>query len=390
LLLGKRIFMPSTQVHQKVLHTFPDLIPGIEKVILVENWPDQSSYKGYILEKQVNEYETKGIGIDSIFQFIEDQMISKQPFQWFAKDQIPFKIVPKQKVQLTIFNELKNSVLNIIIQEGKGNHAALYFVFFNENLSNFLLDKINEPFSAQHKTMVGFLLLNAIKTLIGVFAEQERLAQDIQLRFQDIITERDRLQEQVTHQATQSRKDLIKMANHYLDQLTRNEPFQARLTESAIRKIREFDGELFVLEQILAEAISFAGTLSPTKNQKEVLLADYHIRFPEIVQREPTKPDTVEGLSERLVKTHLLLDKLERAASGLKERKVSLTSANVGRECPTPISAPAISDALKKHKKRIIQLFDQFPDKWEIIRNDFRPIQNILPSGGGNGMLNAS
>ncbi|MBL6950397.1 MAG: hypothetical protein ISR57_07110, partial [Bacteroidales bacterium] len=56
----------------------------------------------------------------------------------------------------------------------------------------------------------------------------------------------------------------------------------------------------------------------------------------------------------------------------------SLTSVNVGKEFPTPISAPAITDALRKHKKRIIHLFDQYPEKWEIIRHEFRPIQNIL------------
>ena len=378
------------QIHQKILQRFPDLIPGIEKVVLTLVLPSQGIYKGLFLEKGDNDYEIKSIGIESMHQFIDEQLKGNQTFQWFSKDQIPFKIIPKQKIQLTIFNELKNSVLNLKISAAEHHYAALYFIYFNENLSNFLLDKVHEPFSAQHKTMVGFLLHNAVKTLINIFAEQEHLAYDIHLRFRDMVTERDRLQEELIQKKMQSRKDLVKMAQYHLNQLCLNESFHARLTESALRKLHEFDGDLFLLEKILRDALSFAGALSPTMNQNEILLADYHIRFPEPEPQSKEPPLVANGLSERLVKTHLLLDKLEQAASGLKDRKMSLTSANVGRECPTPISAPAISDALKKHKKRIIQLFKQFPNKWEIIRHDFRPIQNILDDDANNEVLAAS
>ncbi|HRY98937.1 MAG TPA: hypothetical protein P5550_07750, partial [Bacteroidales bacterium] len=55
-----------------------------------------------------------------------------------------------------------------------------------------------------------------------------------------------------------------------------------------------------------------------------------------------------------------------------------LTSANVGRLCPTPISAPAISDSIRNHRDRIISLLSRHPERWPLIRRRFRPITNIL------------
>jgi len=55
-----------------------------------------------------------------------------------------------------------------------------------------------------------------------------------------------------------------------------------------------------------------------------------------------------------------------------------MTSINVGTACPVPITAPAISDSLKKHKDQINYLFDKYPDKWEVIRRGFRPVKNLF------------
>jgi len=65
--------------------------------------------------------------------------------------------------------------------------------------------------------------------------------------------------------------------------------------------------------------------------------------------------------------------------------RLPLTGKNVGSHCDKPISAPAISDALKKHRSEIIALFEQYPDQWPIIRKDFAPIRNILIASGEKG-----
>jgi hypothetical protein len=110
------------------------------------------------------------------------------------------------------------------------------------------------------------------------------------------------------------------------------------------------------------------------------LIADFHLVMDE--KKEPRQKESisepVEGVPVKYNKTFLLLDKLENAALHVKSKNMLLTGANIGHEFPTPVTPPAITDALKKHKQKILFLFREYPDRWEIIRTEFRPVQNIL------------
>lgn len=92
---------------------------------------------------------------------------------------------------------------------------------------------------------------------------------------------------------------------------------------------------------------------------------------------EQRKEEVSSYPEDRYTKTIYLLDRLETAAKEVVMLKKKLTGKNVGELCDRPISAAAITDALDKHKKKIIDLFEKYPDKWEIIRNDFRPVRNL-------------
>jgi hypothetical protein len=43
-----------------------------------------------------------------------------------------------------------------------------------------------------------------------------------------------------------------------------------------------------------------------------------------------------------------------------------------------PISAPAITESLGKSREIIRQLLEKYPDKWETIRKEFKPLLNQL------------
>jgi len=61
-------------------------------------------------------------------------------------------------------------------------------------------------------------------------------------------------------------------------------------------------------------------------------------------------------------KTFLLLEKLENAANQLKSKNLLLTVLIIGQEFPTPITPPAITDALKKHRnKKSLSCFRNIP-----------------------------
>ena len=380
--------MSAEGISLRILSLIPGLIPGIEQVVLVHFQHDRTDLSGFLLKKEEDTYKTDQIRIEAGSSFFRELAGTTGTYRWFSKDQVPFEIVSKDKVQLTIFSELKNSVLLIECSFNASHGSDLFFVYFNENLSNFILDKVTEPLSVKHKNIVAYLLSHSIRTLFLVIDSNEKLTTTFNDQIRLVVSERDKLNEQLEQQSVKERQDILKLAQHYLVRITGGMGLKATFTDSAIVKLKNYTGELAQLEEVIREALNFAGALSSPTGFSSLLLADYHIRFPDPIQVK-MHDEAIDGLPQRMVKTHLLLDRLEHAAAGIKQRKDTLTSAKVGKEFPTPISAPAITDALRKHKKRIIQLFEQYPDKWEIIRHEFRPIQNLMNSDQNQELLSA-
>jgi hypothetical protein len=62
----------------------------------------------------------------------------------------------------------------------------------------------------------------------------------------------------------------------------------------------------------------------------------------------------------------------------LLSKNSKITGFNIGDNCKPKVSPAAISDILKKHQKKIVLLLEQHPDNWSIIRNNFKPVRNIL------------
>jgi hypothetical protein len=77
-------------------------------------------------------------------------------------------------------------------------------------------------------------------------------------------------------------------------------------------------------------------------------------------------------------RTRQFLNRLERSASILADNGEDLTSSAVGQTMERPISAPAISDALRKNKRRVLLLLEQNPTQWPLIRQYFKPLINIV------------
>lgn len=376
------------QVSLRILSLIPGLIPGIEQVILVHSPQHSTDLSGFLLKKDAETYKTEPIKLEAGSSFFISLTAGSQTYKWFQKEQVPFDVINKNKIQLTIFNELKNNILLVKHVFPGATSCDLIFIYFNENLSNFVLDKVSEPFSAQHKNIVGYLLSHSIQTVYQLTDSQNKLTSTFDDQIKLVVKERDFLRESLELQSQQERQGVVRLSEYYLAQIAESYGKRAILTDSAKIKLKSYEGELYLLEGIIRDALEFAGALSSSSRVSSVLIADYHIRFPDPSEIR-TSEEFIEGLPQRLIKTHLLLDRLEMAASGIKQKKNNLTSANVGKEFPTPVSAPAITDALRKHRKRIIQLFDQYPDKWEIIRHEFRPIQNLLNSVQNQELLSA-
>lgn len=121
------------------------------------------------------------------------------------------------------------------------------------------------------------------------------------------------------------------------------------------------------------------GTLIVAINQSDVSAQACKIESADLVFPQPSDrvPEQINS-SVRYERTLKLLNRYEKAAVILAQKGLPITGVNLGQACLPPISAAAISDALKKHKKKITTLLLGHPNQWTILRNHFKPVQNLI------------
>jgi hypothetical protein len=378
----KRVFSFSEQPYLFILRQLPSILPGIEKVVVVHFSPDYNCITSDLIQNENGNYIQDSFQVSDNSAVFNRLRSDNAPFIWLRKEDIPFEIVAKERVQLEIFNELNNSILLIRILNTFDNKNDLYFIYFNQDLSNFGTINPNKILSTDNKTIIGHILRNSILTLFENSHSDKNLLISMNENTRAIISERNSLKDELGLTREKFREGLIYLCNSYLADLTKSNRVSYRLSEGALNKIKEYTGDLVNLKSIIAQAAHYAETMNLEGDINKVLISDFHIVIEEPkVQKEIETIEKIEPIGDIPVKynkTFLLLDKLETAANLVKLKNKLLTGANIGNEFPTPITPPAISDALKKHKQKILHLLHEYPDRWEIIRTEFRPMQNIL------------
>ena len=376
----KRVFSFSEKPVLFILQLLPSLLPGIEKVIAVYYSPDSVDVSSDLIRKESGEYVQESFQVSDSPSIFSRLRSDNAPYSWLRKEDLPFEIKPKERVQLDIFNELNNSILLIRIQNTFDNKNDLFFIYFNQDLSNFGTISPNKILSTENKTIIGHILRNSILTFIQNNRGDKDLFATLNENTRAMIKERNFLRDELEITWEKYKEGLIRLSNSYLTDLYKSNGVIYRLSDGAMKKIREYTGDIGNLKPVIAQAARYAETMNLEGITGDVLIADFHLVMDE--KKEPRQKESisepVEGVPVKYNKTFLLLDKLENAALHVKSKNMLLTGANIGHEFPTPVTPPAITDALKKHKQKILFLFREYPDRWEIIRTEFRPVQNIL------------
>lgn len=169
---------------------------------------------------------------------------------------------------------------------------------------------------------------------------------------------------------------IVEVCNTHLNKFSTEYGIKFSLSADAIEKLQYFTGNTDDLKEKLTQSAMVAINLNFGQATEHITLKAWDIDFTSTSALFNENKQT--EVNERYQKTLHLLNKLENAARFVLNKQQRLTSENVGNACPTPISAPAISDALKNHQQKLMRLMNEYPDKWPTIRNEFRPVKNIL------------
>jgi len=358
-----------------VLQHASSFLPGIEKVMAVYFDKQADTIQAVMRENPDKNKDIRLVSLQENRDVVNRMRTGRTSFNWFSKEDLPFELVREKNNHKELFSETENIVLLLRFPNPDDKLYDLIFIYFRKNLSSFGLSRFDRPLSAENKNIIATLLHNFLKTQFSISADNRKIYKIINENLKSLVNEAAFLKEKLNNTQTYYRESILNLSNAYLNAKSIETGKEYRLDESAKKKLAGFKGNINHLHAIIDQSVIYINNTQSGKEQ--IILREWDINLDQY-QAEANEEKNKFVADERFVKTIALLDRLETAARKLVSQQKGLTGSNIGKAMPHPISAPAISDALKKHSNKIFLLFEKYPDKWEIIRQGFKPVKNLL------------
>ncbi|HHE65024.1 MAG TPA: hypothetical protein ENL09_03275 [Bacteroidetes bacterium] len=291
-----------------------------------------------------------------------------------------FEIVASEntsKAQLNIHSEYDNHVLLIRFPNSSDGFSDLLFVFFRNEDQIFQFSGNPQKLSTSIKDAVANILVRSLDVI------RNQLENDAAIF--DLINKSDSVYDQqlnsLKYQLESKTKEQL---NHYKslaesvsDPFSKQTGHSITWTEESLLKLIKMQLPLKELKSVLKNALTIVVNRSIKPGAAiEINANDL------ITESHQELGADAPIISIRYERTYQLLDRYEEADKRVTQEKIPLTGVNLGKYCNPAVSPAAISDALKKHGKKIMTLFDQEPNRWSLLRNEFRPVKNIMYKTG--------
>lgn len=364
-----RIPKIPASTREQLLRSWPDIFPGIDRIVaLYVHRTGETG--GEELLRQGQKHVHRNL-VTEAFDKRLTELSGEQPgYVWLTRELLPFETTPLGQRQLDIFSEEQHVVMLLRLKHAGG--MDFFYLFFRQDQSNFGVSRLQGPLDTARKALLGSLVYRFARLIYQSSEEQKVYLQ----RFTDVT--RNLI-------VGQSKPTVDNIPLHWLKQWTDdflNELFEhtgatLRLTKAALEHLSTAE-DYNSAKKGLEQAAQFALMMSGGETEGEILIEAAYIilkKLPELSSGPDAQWQLPAGRMER---TRQFLNRLERSAIILSDNGEDLTSSAVGQTMERPISAPAISDALRKNKRRVLLLLEQNPTQWPLIRQYFKPLINIV------------
>ena len=281
--------------------------------------------------------------------------------------------INSSKTQLNIHSEYENHVLLIRFPNSSDGLSDLLFVFFRNEDQIFQFSGNPQKLSTSIKDAVANILVRSLdvfrKQLENDAAIFDLINQSESLHNKEVESLKDQLNIKNQEQLNQFKS----IAESISDPLSKRTGYLFNWSDESIQKLIKMQLPLKKLTSVLENALTIVVNRSVKPDSLiEINASDL------IIEGNNDNSTDAPVISIRYERTYQLLDRYEEAAKCVIQERMPLTGVNLGNFCKPPVSPAAISDALKKHGKKIMTLFDQEPNRWSLLRNEFRPVKNIM------------
>ncbi|MDO9512302.1 MAG: hypothetical protein Q7J34_11130 [Bacteroidales bacterium] len=376
-------FIFSMHYMENMLRFAFSMLPNLQKGIAVFRNEKEGGLNALLLEATQRQHNPgfldeslEILNINPYQSYFSKKLEEKTDLMWLSTSDLPFIVTSTQR-KIDVFSELENTILQIRFQSGDQSDPGLLYLFFNPRMANLGLAHAEKPLGADHKALIEQMVQRALYTYSSVLLHEQSVFDSISANTRNLINELVDTRSEIKKTREVFGTSILTLCEEYLNQFSIEKSIQAVYTPAARDKLSNYSGSISNLKQIISKAFVFALFVADNhQSTNRIAIDDWHLDLR--AETVDIQDKTMSPSGIRNHKTFLLLDKLEGAAVNVLASRLPLTGDNVGKACPQPVSAPAISDSIKKHKIRIIQLLELHPDKWPIIRQQFKPITNIL------------
>lgn len=361
-----------------LLQNIAGILTNLEKAILVYRQGKSQSIALMMISADEANPVNMEVSAEFNYYALERFCNQKTKTEWIDEQNLPLNSRMQTSISRDVFSEIKNSVLVIRIKNRMSGLNDVFMLFFNLDASNFGPVRNTEILNTSSKSIIEYLVYNQILHFKKLYSEQLKQFSQYK-KFLERIRDKAKYQStQITVNQQQISKIRINFAEYILKKLRDKYHLEIALSNEALATVSKYEGSFEQMDTWISDAFEFARFTEYNPNQLVLVLDEWH--FSETIQKQPEQEEDKKQVEARHLKAYSLLDRLEMAAMKVAGSKLKLTSSAVGQAMETPISAPAISDALKKNSKKIQQLLLQFPERWMLIRSEFRPLLNVKNS----------
>ena len=311
------------------------------------------------------------------YDYFFSERRKKTSAQWLKSEELPFETVTRESVH-SVFSELDRTVLQIRIPGAQDGYMDMLYIYFDPRASYLGMRSAENELTADQKALLGQIIYRLAKSLtLQLDSDKQtfvRYVQNTRSLARKLQAERNRLE----HMQKGIGQSLISLTRELLKSLAGNNGVYAKLSETAENMVRNYSGDIETLRKVIINAYQFACSLEE-HNRQEITLHDWHLNFETSLPQEIRPSEDHRYQEKKMGKAGYLLDRLEFAAIRVTRNGLAVIGKNLGLHCEKTMSAPAISDALKKYQVNIRDLLEKYPEKWPILRTSFTPVKNLQP-----------
>ncbi len=302
---------------------------------------------------------------------IDGFMKGKTNFSWYEESELPFKVQQSGIFQQNLFQEIEKTVLLLRIP-AQNDSKYLLFIYLDSDLSHLNLTKnLEHKLTGDMKPILAQFYFNATTGIIqNAELNKQLLTNTFNPNTHIMFNTIEQLKEE-NNQLKASIKSSIETLIKSLYSKYLGDKISVTLTDSTLDKLTACKATHMEFDKIVKNSVSYIKTIFLDNVPEKITIEEYLINT-EFQTDTNTKTDL-----NRYSKTIQLLDNLNQAIKNVKAQNLNPTGINVGKAMLKPISPPAISDALKNHRNKILTLFKEYPNRWTELRNHFKPIQNL-------------